>query len=85
MIENSLFICGIYVFKKFIFFLIHFVLSKNISIFIRFINRLLAESRIYFSEQEEICEKPEFTGVNEDFEQITDELRGLKTKIMQEV
>ena len=49
------------------------------------INRLLAESRIYFSEQEEICEKPEFTGVNEDFEQITDELRGLKTKIMQEV
>ncbi len=49
------------------------------------ISRLLLKPRIGFTGQEEICEKPEFTLVNEDFEQITDEPRGLKAKVSEEV
>ncbi|OJW72284.1 MAG: hypothetical protein BGO68_06100 [Candidatus Amoebophilus sp. 36-38] len=47
--------------------------------------RLLVKPRIGFSGQEGICEKPEFTAVNEDFEQIIDEPRGLKATALQEV
>ncbi|OJW73668.1 MAG: hypothetical protein BGO68_05435 [Candidatus Amoebophilus sp. 36-38] len=47
--------------------------------------RLFAKPRIGSSGQEGICEKLEFTLVNEDFEQITDEPRGLKATVSQEV
>jgi len=49
------------------------------------VNRLLPKPRIGFSGQEGICEKPEFTAVNEDFEQITDEPRELKATGLEEV
>ncbi len=45
------------------------------------IDRVLSKPRILFSRQEGICEKPEFTAVNEDFKQITDEPRGLKATV----
>jgi len=47
--------------------------------------RLLPKSRIGFSGQEGICEKPEFTAVSNYEEPITDELRGLKAKVSEEV
>jgi len=50
-----------------------------------FILEFLHNQELSFPGQEVICEKPEFTVVNEDFEQITDEPRGLKAKVMQEL
>jgi len=43
--------------------------------------RVILKPRILSSGQEGICEKLEFTLVNEDFEQITDEPRGPKAKV----
>jgi len=48
-------------------------------------NRLLSKPRIWFSRQQEICEKLEFTGGNEDFEQIFDKSSGTKAMVLKEV
>jgi hypothetical protein len=40
---------------------------------------------MWFSKQETICENPEFTVLNEDFEQIFDEHSGEKAMVLQEV